>query len=540
MTEKIILSEEQSMLIGKLLKDNGVSFVTGRAGTGKTTLIDHFRNFYKKNLIVLAPTGVAALNVNGKTIHRFFRFPINLDDDKFAKLIFDGDEYVELDCIVIDEISMVRCDILDYVDKFLKRSKNNNNPFGGIQIIMVGDLYQLPPVVDYREREYFKEVYETEYFFSSKVLSENNYSIYELSNIYRQKDLEFISILNGIRNGTTTTKHLQRLNECIGKIITNEEDIYVTLCSLRKIATSINYQKLSEIPEQELIFEARITGKVSSDTYPTNPKLRLKVGSQIMLVKNDKDRQWYNGSIGTILEFCYIDEEDETEEYSSNPENNNKLLVKIRLDNDSVIYVGREVWDIEDIVYDKTKKKLVYNKIGEFEQYPITLAWAISIHKSQGKTFTNISINLKGGLFASGQLYVGLSRCTTLQGLTLEDQIEEKHIRFDWRVSKYFKNFYVREAEKLLSYEAKKEIVTLCIPKKLEIEIKYLNKNNEGSFRRILPHRFYLTTFKSAKYWALDAYCFKRQEVRTFQIARILNIANLEDILKELDIKTGN
>jgi ATP-dependent DNA helicase PIF1 len=543
MTNEITLSEEQTLLIEKLIRDKGISFITGRAGTGKTTLINHFRKKYKKNLVVLAPTGVAALNVNGKTIHRFFRFPINLDDGKFKKLVFDSDEYKQVECIIIDEISMVRCDLLDYIDRFLQISKDVVRPFGGIQIIMVGDLYQLPPVVDYREKEFFKEVYETEYFFSSRVLTENQYNIFELTNIYRQKDLEFISILNSIRNGTTTDFHLNKLNECVGQEFPAlSNNVYVTLCSLRKVSTKINYQKLEEINEQEYVFDARITGNISIDDFPTNPKLKLKKGCQVMLIKNDKFRQWYNGSLGTIIDFYYkskdFNDEDLEEDYLL--ETKQKLIIAIKLENGSVIEVGKEVWDIEDIIYDKNKRKLVYKKVGDFEQYPLTLAWALSIHKSQGKTFSNVSINLKGGLFASGQLYVGLSRCIALQGLHLEQIIESKHIRFDWRVSKFFTQFYVREAEKLLSYDAKKEIVMKCISKKLSLEIKYLNKNNEASFRKITPHRFYWTEFKSTKYWALDAYCYNRLEIRTFQIARILNIANYDEIVKELESVYNN
>jgi hypothetical protein len=529
MNRNIILSEEQSLLINRLLKGKGISFVTGRAGTGKTTLIMHFINHYKKNLVVLAPTGVAALNVCGVTIHKFFHFPFNLDDEKFNKLGFTQPEYKNLDCLVIDEISMVRCDMLDYINLFLQRAKKSNKPFGGVQIIMVGDLYQLPPIVDYREKQYFKEAYDTEYFFSSKVLKENHFAIYELSNIYRQKDLEFISILNAIRNGTVENNHLQRLNECIGKNINNNDrNIYVTLCSLRKVATEINAQKLNEIQEKEYVFDAIVSGNISRDDYPAEERLVLKENAQVMLLKNDIDGQWYNGSLGTIVGFYDLDDNEVGF-------NHQDLIIRVRLEDGTLVDVPKVTWDIDEILYDKQNKKLKYQTIGTFKQYPISLSWALSIHKSQGKTFKYVSINIKGGLFATGQLYVGISRCTTLDGLSLEREIEEKHIKFDWRVSKFFTDYYVQESEKLLGYETKRAIVTTCIAKEIELEIKYLNKNNELSIRRIKPLRFYLREYKNTEFWALEAYCYKRQENRHFQIARILNILNLEKMMSQIE-----
>jgi ATP-dependent DNA helicase PIF1 len=532
---KIELSQEQNDVIERLKKNKKIVFLTGRAGTGKTTIISNLVKQIQGNYIVLAPTGVAALNINGLTIHRFFKFDINLTDDRFDALDKSDDKYRFLDYLIVDEISMVRSDMLDYIDKFLKIAKNNSKPFGGIPVLLVGDLYQLPPIVKNEEKEYFRDKYDSEYFFSANVLKEAPYEIIELVNIYRQKDHEFIGILNAIRHNYIEQKHLELLNtRFLPDFVEELTEFYIILCSQRRSATEINFQKLNAIQEKEENFLATTKGKIKPEDYPTDFELKLKNGAQVMLIMNDRNRRWYNGSIGKIIGFEYLreDENDETSDFNLQ---NSRLIINVRLENGTVVSVEQETWDIEEPSYNKEKKKLEYKSIGTFTQFPLVLSWATTIHKSQGKTFSKVILDISHGLFASGQLYVGLSRCTSLEGLVLWQPVWEKHIKVDWKVSKFFTEHYTKIAEKLLSYEAKERIVKACIQHRLSIEIKYLNKQNILSHRTITPKLYHYKELRGYYFWALLAWDSNRMEDRTFQISRILNIINLDDILKIIE-----
>lgn len=538
---EIQLSEDQEEILKKLLKNPGVVFLTGRAGTGKTTLIREFKRRYKKSFHVLAPTGIAALNIEGSTIHRFFKFPKNLNDTTFTAIGKRDEVYMMLDCLIIDEVSMVRCDTLDFIDKFLREAKKVDAAFGGVKMILVGDLYQLPPVVDQREREHFRGEYDNELFFSAKALKETEYKIYELTNIYRQKDIEFINILNAIRNNTADDTTLFKLNTRIRSSDDKAEDKFsITLCSKRKVASGINIDMLEQLPGDFISINAIISGKVEPEDYPTSRTLSLKIGSQVMLIKNSRGRRWINGSMGKVVGFIEASEEEYDDEVLNEYDNsftvNSPLLVQVELKDGRIVDVGLETWDIFEPGYNKSKKKIEHKVVGHFTQYPLILAWAISIHRSQGQTLENVNLELKGGLFAPGQLYVGLSRCTSLNGLVLRQEIEHKHIRVNWRVTKYFINYYINQAEKLLSYEAKKEIILKCIDKAQKINIKYINKSNEISIRTLTPRKYYRAEFKGNAYMALDAFDSVRQEIRTFQISRILNINNLEEVSLAIDL----
>jgi ATP-dependent DNA helicase PIF1 len=532
---KIELSQEQNDVIERLKKNKKIVFLTGRAGTGKTTIISNLVKQIQGNYIVLAPTGVAALNINGLTIHRFFKFDINLTDDRFDALDKSDDKFRFLDYLIVDEISMVRSDMLDYIDKFLKIAKNNSKPFGGIPVLLVGDLYQLPPIVKNEEKEYFRDKYDSEYFFSAHVLKEAPYEIIELVNIYRQKDHEFIGILNAIRHDYIEQKHLELLNtRFLPDFVEELTEFYIILCSQRRSATEINFQKLNAIQEKEENFLATTKGKIKPEDYPTDFELKLKNGAQVMLIMNDRNRRWYNGSIGKIIGFEYL-REDENDESSDSNLQNSTLIINVRLENGTVVSVEQETWDIEEPSYNKEKKKLEYKSIGTFTQFPLVLSWATTIHKSQGKTFSKVILDISHGLFASGQLYVGLSRCTSLEGLVLWQPVWEKHIKVDWKVSKFFTEHYTKIAEKLLSYEAKERIVKACIQHRLLIEIKYLNKQNILSHRTITPKLYHYKELRGYYFWALLAWDSNRMEDRTFQISRILNIINLDDILKIIE-----
>lgn len=398
-------------------------FITGRAGTGKSTLLEYLRDNIKKNLVVLAPTGVAALNVKGQTIHSFFGFKPNITIEKIKKGK-NTKVYQNLELIIIDEISMVRADLLDCVDKFLRLSRNNEKPFGGIQMVFVGDLYQLPPVVTYEDKkilDYF--LYKTPYFFSAYVMSQIDLAVIELKKIYRQKDNDFINLLNLIRNKKIDQENLDLIN----KRYLNEKfdnDLYITLTSTNKLSENINSEKLLEIKGKKYNYRAEIDGKFDNKYYPTAGALDVKIGSQVMLINNDPKRRWVNGSIGKIIDI------------KENFVTKNDIII-IRLDNGDIVNVEPNKWDIYTYIFNEQDNKINQKISGSFIQYPIKLSWAITIHKSQGKTFEKVIIDIGNGCFAHGQMYVALSRCTSLEGIILKKPIHKSDIIFDFRIEKF-------------------------------------------------------------------------------------------------------
>ncbi|MEZ4908074.1 MAG: AAA family ATPase [Saprospiraceae bacterium] len=397
-------------------------FITGRAGTGKSTLLKLFKTTTKKNVVVLAPTGVAALNVGGQTIHSFFKFPPRLLEKSGINKLKYRKLYTKLDIIVIDEISMVRADMLDNIDYFLQVNRGNPLPFGGVKMIFIGDLYQIPPVVKQGfEMQYLAERYETPYFFSSNVLSDRDFplELLELHEIFRQEDKMFINLLESIRTNDVDFDILEQLNS--RHIIDYTlDDGYIILSSRNNQVNKINKDKIDALPYSNIYYQAEITGEFPESIFPTDAILTLKEGAQVMFIRNDTEKNYVNGTIGTIK--------------SLTPD---KIMVEIASKNETkTIEVAKETWDNIKYSFDD-KDSISEDIVGTFKQYPLKLAWAITIHKSQGKTFDNVIIDMSAGAFTHGMTYVALSRCTSLEGIILKAPLKPSDIIVDENIVSY-------------------------------------------------------------------------------------------------------
>jgi deoxyadenosine/deoxycytidine kinase len=487
-------------------------FITGKAGTGKSTLLDYFQNHTKKKLVVLAPTGVSALNVRGQTIHSFFGFKPNVTLKSIKKIKKSGKNiYKELDAIVIDETSMVRADLLDCIDKFLRLNAKKRKPFGGVQMIFIGDLYQLPPVVTSSEKEFFNTHYQTPYFFDAIVMKELDMEFIELEKIYRQRDKDFIAILNAIRNNSVTGEQLTTLNQrCDPDFVPNPKNFYIWLASLNSAAEKINREYLSGIALPLITYHGNIHGDFKQDSLPTQIDLQVKKDAQVMLLNNDSLFRWVNGSIGKIVDI--VKQKGEAD------------VIIVKLLTGEIVEVMPYRWELFNYHFDKGKNSIESEVVGSFTQYPLKLAWAVTIHKSQGKTFENVVIDIGRGTFASGQVYVALSRCTRLDGIVLKKPIEKRHIFMDWRVVKFMTQFQYKLSENRYPLERKINLIKSTIENRQKIEILYL-KNNDVKSRRIITPTFVGKMEYSGKtYLGMEAFCHLRNEKRIFRIDRILEI----------------
>jgi ATP-dependent DNA helicase PIF1 len=489
-------------------------FITGKAGTGKSTLLDYFRRTTTKEVAVLAPTGVAALNVQGQTIHSFFHFKPSVTPDKIKKATGpDAKTYKEFDTIIIDEISMVRADLLDCVEKFLRlNGPYGKQWFGGLQMIFIGDLYQLPPVVTSSEREIFTHRYETPYFFSAQVFKEKTFEMdfIELEKVYRQTEPEFISLLNTIRNRSCTDEDIEKLNRnYLPGFVPPDEGFYITLTSTNDLAATRNLEKLEALSGPVMRYGGTITGEFDRSSLPTEETLLLKQGAQVMLVSNDKYGLWVNGTLGRV---SGVEREDGEER------------VLVTLQDGAVVEVGPHTWELFQYRYERATKRISTRKTGAFTQYPIRLAWAVTIHKSQGKTFDRVVIDIGRGTFAHGQVYVALSRCTNFAGIVLTEKIKKSHIRMDWRVAQLLTRFQYRKADERIGYDERRSIVADAIRRGMDLEIIYLKPDDTKSLRTIRPISIEEMEFKGKTFEGLRAFCRLRDEERTFRIDRILEI----------------
>lgn len=491
-------------------------FITGKAGTGKSTLLEYFRRNTQKDVAVLAPTGVAALNVEGQTVHSFFGFKPSITPEKVKKISGpDAAIYKEFDTIIIDEVSMVRADLLDCVEKFMRlNGPYRKQWFGGVQMIFVGDLYQLPPVVSSAEREIFSHRYESPYFFSAQVFKERTFAMeyIELEKVYRQTEQDFIELLNGIRNRTCTDGDIERLNMNLDPDGAAPSDGFViTLTSTNDLATERNLEMLDALPDREFTLTGKTSGIFERSSLPAEEHLTLKAGAQVMLVNNDKFGRWVNGSLGIVKGLSRVSGEEDR--------------VLVRLNDGKMVEVTRNVWELFEYRYDRTTKKISTLPTGTFTQYPIRLAWAVTIHKSQGKTFERVVIDMGRGAFAHGQVYVALSRCTNFNGITLTKKITKKHIRMDWRVAKFLTMFQYQKADELTSYDERADVIRDAIRRDLNLEILYLKPNDTKSRRTIRPIAIEPMEFKGKPFEGLRAHCLLRDEERNFRIDRILEIS---------------
>jgi len=391
-------------------------FITGKAGTGKSTLLKYFKANTGKKIIVLAPTGVAAINVGGQTIHSFFRLPPKIIQKDTIKRLRNRSLIENLDMVIIDEVSMVRSDLMDGIDYALRLNRGRmKTPFGGVQMVFFGDLFQLSPVVENEAKELLEERYSSPYFFSAKVFNDCNIMSIELSTIYRQKDSSFMELLNRVRNKEHTEEDLDTLNKRVQKdTAVSKKDETVILTTTNGLANTINQDRLSKLPGKEITYEAKASGKFEESAYPTDTSLKLKKGAQVILIKNDPAKQWVNGTLAKVVALS-----------------NDSIVVDI---NGRVCDVPVAKWQKIEYSYNEDEDKIEDEVVGDFAQYPIKLAWAITIHKSQGQTFDKVIIDLGHGAFTHGQLYVALSRCTCLDGIRLKRPVTHSDIIFDRRI----------------------------------------------------------------------------------------------------------
>ena len=403
---QIDTQNQQQMLAYELIANTNSSFfLTGRAGTGKTTFLRNVQKMVNKQFITLAPTGVAAILAGGDTIHSFFGLPMEvcvpgtcgkLNEARILTLL-------HADTIIIDEVSMVRCDIVDAIDYTLRKAIRTTQPFGGKQIIFVGDMFQLPPVVRQgAERELLHDIYKADdfFFYKADAIKRMRLVKIEFQKVYRQDDnRQFLNILENVRMNKVTPENIIHLNKRVTQP-QNKDGIVITLASLNKTADSLNQQRLAEIDAEEFTFEGTIAGKFDDQKLPVELNLRLKVGVQVMFTRNDQQKRWANGTLAKVVKLT-------------------KDEIQVRLDNGETHAVPCASWDSVSYEYDRELRKLKKEVTGTFTQYPLKLAWAITVHKSQGMTFDKMSLDLSRGLFADGQLYVALSRVRSLEGLFL-------------------------------------------------------------------------------------------------------------------------
>lgn len=423
--QPIQLNEEFRALLDEMEHGNGHLFITGQAGTGKSTLLRLFQKSTSKKVVVTAPTGVAALNVGGQTIHSFCLFPPALfgpnevRKGRFKKL------YNAMEILIIDEVSMLRVELLDRIDTFLRKNRGRNIPFGGVRLIMFGDLFQLPPVIRREEEMILSQWgYETPYFFSACSLQPPAlWSVHELSRVFRQRDDRFLQLLRAIRMNAADEDDLATLNTRV-RPLSDEDGLRIILAARNQKVDQINQAKLSSIDNPIRIFMAKSEGQFAPSAYPVESELALKVGTQVMFTRNDSEGAYVNGTLGEVVDM-HADG------------------VKVKVINDksveTIIDVAPVTWEMYKYGEPKPDSQEIPREVvGSFTQLPLRLAWAVTIHKSQGQTFDRMHLDMSGGMFEHGQLYVALSRCRTLEGISLSQPITMRDIHLDEQVVDFY------------------------------------------------------------------------------------------------------
>lgn len=415
----IKISKEFKSAFNKMNDTDEHIFLTGNAGTGKSTLLQYFRKKTKKKIAVLAPTGVAALNVKGQTIHSFFGFAPGISPVNIRRATKDKTDVMKaLDAIVIDEISMVRADLLDCVDQSLRLNRGKpNQKFGGVQMIFIGDLFQLPPIVTEHDRFMFEEEYLSPYFFSAYALGDFDLTYIELKKVYRQSDEKFVGLLNRMRNKQMTSEDVEVFNERHDPSFEPSESVeYVHLTTTNKMSDQRNQFELNRIEDKEHSFKGSLKGKFDQKRTPAPSALKLKLGARVMFVCNDPQKRWVNGTLGTVKRIG----KQGLEKLES---------IMVEIDGGTEVKVLPHTWKMFEHYSDG--KSVETEEVGAYTQYPLVLAWAVTIHKSQGKTFNRVLVDVGWGTFAHGQMYVALSRCTTLKGIVLRKPFRTKDVILD-------------------------------------------------------------------------------------------------------------
>lgn len=500
-------------------------FLTGKAGTGKTTFLRQLKKDAPKRMVVLAPTGIAAINAGGSTIHSFFQLPFApfIPEESYKKMNFKLQKKKiqlirSLDLVVIDEISMVRADLLDQIDAVLRQYRNRFLPFGGVQLLMIGDLQQLAPVAKEDDWNILKNYYDSPYFFSSHALQQTYYATIELQTVYRQSDPVFLDILNSIRTNSADDKVLAQLNQrYIPNFKPKEGERYIQLVTHNRQAQEINELELSRIPEKTYIFKAEVEGNFPEYSYPTDEVLSLKLGAQIMFVKNDLEKRYYNGTLGEIIEI--------NEEGCTVRTNHTHMDIKLET----------EEWQNTRYALNEETKEIEEKVEGTYKQLPIKLAWAITIHKSQGLTFEHAIIDAHSA-FAHGQTYVALSRCKTLEGLVLSTPIPASAIIQDHAVC-VFNQKMEQQQPTLAAIDMMRH--QHCLNLISELFDFYEARNNLGRLVRLLDEHFYQLYPETLKKFQKELNQFDNKVVTVAekfkaQYQRMISASNDSDISAEL------
>ena len=469
-------------------------FLTGKAGTGKTTFLREVVRYTKKKCIVLAPTGIAAVNAGAMTIHSFFQFGLGpfvqgviepKSDFRINKSKLELIRHLQL--LIIDEVSMVRADLMDHIDVELRRIRRNSKPFGGVQLLMIGDLQQLPPIAHGGEDELLRQYYKTLYFFSSSALKSMKYSCIELKNVYRQTDRHFIDILNHARDCTLTSQDISDLNaRYVPGFSPKPEDGYIRLMTHNRQVDYVNETEMEKLDSKPYTFVAAVTGTFPEESYPTADSLTLKKGAQVMFIKNDPERRFINGTLGEVKSI-----------------DKNSIAVRLA-ESGTVIDVEPMEWQNIRYQFDEESKEISSKQIGRFKQYPLKAAWAITVHKSQGLTFDKAIIDVHAA-FSPGQAYVALSRCRTLDGLVLSSPVSASVFMRDNAVDAYM-NYISRPVEELafsscydyFEYEKKPEPEEVAPMKKVKVNKEKPKKEKKEELRDDTGKK--LNTFEYS-YW---------------------------------------
>ena len=469
-------------------------FLTGKAGTGKTTFLREVVRYTKKKCIVLAPTGIAAVNAGAMTIHSFFQFGLGpfvqgviepKSDFRINKSKLELIRHLQL--LIIDEVSMVRADLMDHIDVELRRIRRNSKPFGGVQLLMIGDLQQLPPIAHGGEDELLRQYYKTLYFFSSAALKSMKYSCIELKNVYRQTDRHFIDILNHARNCTLTSQDISDLNARYVPVFSPKpEDGYIRLMTHNRQVDYVNETEMEKLDSKPYTFVAAVTGTFPEESYPTSNSLTLKKGAQVMFIKNDPERRFINGTLGEVKSI-----------------DKNSIAVRLA-ESGTIIDVEPVEWQNIRYQFDEESKEISSKQIGRFKQYPLKAAWAITVHKSQGLTFDKAIIDVHAA-FSPGQAYVALSRCRTLDGLVLSSPVSASVFMRDNAVDAYM-NYISRPVEELafsscyeyFEYEKKLEPEDVAPVEKVKVNKEKPKKEKKEELRDDTGKK--LNTFEYS-YW---------------------------------------